>query len=134
MSIPTEQSYEVSEFTILDSDEEAVGELSPSGYMVLSDGSITEARFVFTLPHLPEASFELAQPVALRTSEPVTANGTLSVLGLAKADVAVRLLTTKLDAESAEFDVDFELPPEAQGLSGVPADLSAHAVLTAQDR
>lgn len=140
----TERVYEVSEARLLaEPGTEAVSAmigdtLSTSGYLVLLDGVITEARLDVSAVGLPEAAFELTQPTALRPElsddAAVSVVGTLSTQGVVRPETALRVTPTVLTDETAEFDVRLTVPdnPLTEQRELPVDELAAHLVFTAR--
>ncbi|PRI11533.1 hypothetical protein B4915_06835 [Leucobacter massiliensis] len=137
LELPETRTYDVVDTRLLaplDSPalEALAGHLSSSGFMVLNDGVITEARYEVSAAGMPSAGFELTEPLVLRRAESeigtLTATGTLFVDGTPHPGTTLRLTPTSLSVDSAEFDVAMSLPDQPLLASGgFPVDeLSAH--------
>lgn len=121
----------------------AVGEaiadrLTTSGSMTVEGALITDARFTLRVDALPEAVFELSEPVVLRPQDSenrtVTAIGTLAVAGVVHSDLPVRLTPTRIDDTGAEVDAELEVPdsPLVAGAELPFDELTLHLVFDAE--
>ncbi|UOQ58058.1 hypothetical protein MUN78_04225 [Leucobacter allii] len=145
LEVPVVTIYDVTDAELTSAEGEIGGSVAgafaahveTSGYFVLNDGVITGAELRARLAAFPEAKFVLTQPTVLRREggDPtVTAVGTLSVNGIVHQEAQLRLTPTKLDEESAEFDLDFDIPdsPLTSGADLPVDEISAHLVLSAR--
>jgi hypothetical protein len=143
LEVSTERVYEVTETRLLtetggDTLSALIGStLSTSGYIVLLDGVITEARLDVSAVGLPDAAFELTEPTALRgdlsESATVSVVGTLSAQGIVRPDTTLRVTPTELTDDAAEFDVRLSVPdnPLLAGDWFLADELAAHLVFAA---
>jgi len=143
LEMPTTRTYDISDTQLLTPvDNPALqalldGRVTSSGYIVLNDGVITEARYEVSAEGLPDAEFVLTEPTALRRANSevgtVTVTGTLSVNGAVRTGTTVRLTPTVLSKDAAEFDVTLSIPdnPLVAGAELPLDEISAHIVLTA---
>ena len=141
LASPAERVYEVTDTSLIsptaDSELGAMitDQVTSSGYMVLSEGVITQAQFSVNLADLPEVSFELTQPAVLRrggSDGMVSAVGTLAFDGKQRPNTSVELTPTIIGDEVAEFDVRFSVPESRLAIDSIlPFDeVAAHLVLT----
>lgn len=92
--------------------------VTPSGYFVVGDGVITDARFEATFGSTDgaqaTASFELTQPTVLRRvhsdEASLTAVGTVTVGDVVRPNSDVEFSVVSLDDESAEVEVQLNTP------------------------
>ncbi|WP_024356869.1 hypothetical protein [Leucobacter chironomi] len=143
LEVSTERVYEAVETRLLTDAgggglSALIGEtLSTSGYIVLFDGMITEAKLQLRAVGLPEAAFELTEPTALRRdmseNATVSAVGTLSTRGVVRPHTTLRVTPTLLTEEFAEFDVRLSVPdnPLLAQDSFFTDELAAHVVFAA---
>lgn len=144
LEVPATRIYDIADTRLLTPADNPVlqtlldDRVSSSGYIVLSDGVITEAQYEVSAEGLPEAEFVLTEPTALRRANSevgtVTVTGTLSVNGSVRNGTSVRLTPTALSKDAAEFDVTLSIPDNPLIASGeLPIDeISAHLVLVAR--
>lgn len=143
LALPTEQVYELSEFTI--TAPSALASLSDaaqsgfrySGAIVLSDDIITDAEFDFGVTGLQSASFVLTEPTTLRRAEnetgPAYAVGELTIGDHLPIPTMVKFTPTTLEVDELVFDIDFDLPSELpfEQSTATVQDLTARIALTA---
>lgn len=144
LEMPATRIYDISDTQLLSPiDNPALETLlgdrvSSSGYIVINDGVITEARYEVTAEGLPDAEFVLTEPTALRRANSevgtVTVTGTLSVNGTVRNGTSVRLTPTALSENAVEFDVAMSVPDNPLIASAeLPFDeISAHLVLVSR--
>ncbi|MBL3689142.1 hypothetical protein [Leucobacter chromiireducens] len=140
---PAERQYEIAETTLtepiaLPLGGTVDGELESHGFLVLTDGVITQAQFGLALAGFPEATFVLTEPTVLRPEGSpdgtVTAVGTLSVGGAERPGIRLKLTPTVLGSDSVEFDLNLAVPdnPFYAGEDPSIDEVAAHVVLTAR--
>lgn len=144
LDVQAEQIYHVSEVQLLapiDTSElgsNVQDQVTPSGFMVVHDGVITEAELGVSVAGLTEASFVLTEPTVLRREGRddgvVYATGTLSVNGIEQHGMSVRLLPSLISDRAAEFDVTFAIPSNLLIAGEHPGleEISAHVALLAE--
>ena len=144
LDVQTEQIYHVSEVQLLAPiDTSALGanvqdQVTPSGYMVVHDGVITEAELGVAVIGITEASFVLTEPTVLRREGRdegvVYATGTLTVNETEQHGTSVKLLPSLISEKAAEFDVTFAIPSNLLVAGDHPGleEISAHVALTAE--
>lgn len=143
LQLPEERVYDVSETSLISPVGGILGraldaKLKSSGFLVLKDGVITEARIGLALAEFPEATFELTEPTVLRregsSERTVLAVGTISVNGVERPGIRVQLTPTELTEDAVEFDVDFTIPdnPFLAAESAPIDEVSAHVTLNAR--
>ncbi|WP_336991192.1 hypothetical protein [Leucobacter sp. VD1] len=143
LEVSTEQVYDAVETHLLTDAgggrlSALIGDsLSTSGYIVLFDGVITEAKLRMHAAGLPDAAFELTEPTALRRdmseNATVSAVGTLSAGGVVRPHTTLRVTPTALTEDTVEFDVRLSVPdnPLFAQDSAFADELAAHVVFAA---
>lgn len=152
LALPTQRTYDVTEASLIEPRSAAAfgdtldntlgdtldGAIESTGYLVLSDGTITEAKFSVTASEHASATFVLTEPAVLArgdgTDGTVTAIGTLSFDGRERPNTGVKITPVALTEESAELDVRLELPdsPLAAGAMLPFDEVAAHFSLAAR--
>ncbi|QIM16153.1 hypothetical protein G7067_06520 [Leucobacter insecticola] len=144
LAVQPDQFYQVSEVEILSPvhtnqlGDDVETQVSPSGFMVMHDGVITQAELSISVAGLPEASFVLTEPVILRretrTEGVVTAVGTFSVDGFQQRGATITLASSVITDRAAEFDITFKVPSSLLSYVGRANvnEVSAHIELTAE--
>ncbi len=144
LETPTEHVYEVSEIELRAPlgvsafGSNAGDRVTPSGFIVVNDGVITEAELNVVVTEWADASFVLTEPTVLRREDSengtVYATGTLAVNGIEQPHTSVKLTPGPMSAEAAEFDVSFEVPDNLliADQEVAPSEVTAHLSLTAR--
>lgn len=141
LAVPSEQVYELSEFTITAPtalarlSKVSHAQLDYSGTLVISDDIITDAEFDFAVTGLQDASFVLTEPTTLRRAEddtgPAYAVGELTVGDQLPMPTTVKFTPTTYSEDELAFDIHIDVPNELPFESRSPAveDLTAHISL-----
>lgn len=119
---PSERIYEVTNIE-LSAAEPALGltlpeSVTPTGYFIVGDGVITDARFVAEFggddSQQATASFELTAPTVLRRVQSddasLTAVGTVTLGGVERPNTDVEFSVLSLDDRGAELEVLMNTP------------------------
>ncbi|WP_427870981.1 hypothetical protein [Leucobacter luti] len=141
LASPAERVYEVTDTSLISpAADSGLGamlteQVASTGYMVLTEGVITQAQFNVQIAELPAVSFELTQPAVLRrggSDGTVSAVGTLAFDGKQRPNTSVELTPTTIGDEVAEFDVRFSVPESRLAVGSIlPFDeVAAHLVLS----
>lgn len=134
---PTQQRYEVAAIDVSPAQPlqgaTLPASITPSGYFVVGDGVITDARFEASFGdaqgELATASFQLTEPTVLRRiigdDGSLTAVGTLSVGGVDRPGTSVQFSMISLDEQGAELLVLVRAPASVLEVGNNGAELEA---------